>query len=278
MLMRAWLLLVILYSAHLAAVDTAQEGVVVGPNPSAVRFFRERIEPVLVEHCYECHGGKKKYGGLRLDNLPAFLEGGHEGVTLVPGEPDKGLLMPALRWEGDSDLNMPPKSKLPAAVIADFEQWIRIGAPWPADAPMVTATVAPPRPPLVGRFHPLLVHLPIGALVVAALAEVLVLVRGVTWSRAVSAALVVAAIGAALAVGSGILLEGNQDPLLLERHEMMGWATLVGAVAAASLALWRQRHPGSRLPLRLVLAAALIAMSLAGHLGGSMVYGSDWLW
>jgi uncharacterized membrane protein len=186
--------------------------------------------------------------------------------------------MPALRWEGDSDLNMPPKSKLPAAVIADFEQWIRIGAPWPADAPMVTATVAPPRPPLVGRFHPLLVHLPIGALVVAALAEVLVLVRGVTWSRAVSAALVVAAIGAALAVGSGILLEGNQDPLLLERHEMMGWATLVGAVAAASLALWRQRHPGSRLPLRLVLAAALIAMSLAGHLGGSMVYGSDWLW
>ena len=38
--------------------------------------------------------------------------------------------MEALRYEG---LAMPPKGKLPDAVIADFERWITLGAPDPRD-------------------------------------------------------------------------------------------------------------------------------------------------
>lgn len=274
-----FLLLLLLVVASGAAESTEPSGDAVhaGPNPSAVKFFRERIEPVLIEHCHECHGGGKRHGGLKVDSLESFLAGGHEGVTLVPGEPDKGLLMPALRWEGDSDLNMPPKQQLPKEVIADFDHWIRIGAPWPSATPTVIATVAPPKPPLIGRIHPLVVHLPIGVLLLAGLAEALVVMSGGAWTRATSLALVVAAGGAALAVASGLALAGDQPPQLLERHELLGWLTLVGALACAVLALWRERHPGSRLPLRLLLAVTLVAMSIAGHLGGAMVYGEGWL-
>ena len=51
---------------------------------------------------------------------------------MVPGELDESLIVSALKWE---DYEMPPKQKLPAAVVADFEKWIRIGAPDPRDGP-----------------------------------------------------------------------------------------------------------------------------------------------
>ncbi len=95
-------------------------------------FFREKIEPVLREHCYECHAAESKRlrGGLRLDLKSGLLTGGNTGPALVGGDA-KSLLLQAIRHE-DADLAMPPeKPKLPAAVIADFERWIQIGAPDP---------------------------------------------------------------------------------------------------------------------------------------------------
>src|SRR5262249_46918247 len=47
-------------------------------------------------------------------------------------------LLAALRYTGD--VHMPPKGKLPDAVVADFETWIRMGAP-----DLRTGVVAGPR-------------------------------------------------------------------------------------------------------------------------------------
>ena len=35
----------------------------------------------------------------------------------------------------DNELEMPPNKKLPARVIADLQEWIRMGAPWPREEP-----------------------------------------------------------------------------------------------------------------------------------------------
>ena len=48
----------------------------------------------------------------------------------MPGEPDKSLLITAIRHT-DPDLQMPPKRKLEPKEIADLEDWVRMGAPWP---------------------------------------------------------------------------------------------------------------------------------------------------
>ena len=52
----------------------------------------------------------------------------------MPGNPDESLLIRAIRYR-DEELRMPPKAKLPDAVIADFEAWIKMGAPDPRTGP-----------------------------------------------------------------------------------------------------------------------------------------------
>ncbi|MDG1896852.1 MAG: DUF1549 domain-containing protein, partial [Fuerstiella sp.] len=92
-----------------------------------LEFFEARIRPVLVEHCYKCHAADAKNvrGGLLLDSKAAALDGGESGAAVVPGAPDESLLLLAMKHES---YEMPPDRKLPDAIIADFEKWIRDGA------------------------------------------------------------------------------------------------------------------------------------------------------
>ena len=94
-------------------------------------FFERKIRPVLVGHCYECHssGAKKIKGGLVLDSRAGVMKGGDTGPAITPSQPDASLLILAIRHT-DPEMVM-PKQKLPAHVIADFEAWVKMGAPDP---------------------------------------------------------------------------------------------------------------------------------------------------
>ncbi len=102
-------------------------------SAASEEFFEARIRPVLVEQCVRCHGPKKSSGGLRLDSRATFLRGGQSGPIVVAGQPQKSLLVQALRHEPDAELRMPPDKKLPGHVIADFVAWIQSGAAWPLE-------------------------------------------------------------------------------------------------------------------------------------------------
>jgi hypothetical protein len=94
-----------------------------------IRFFQQKIEPVLKAECYGCHAqsAKKVQGDLRLDSQAAARRGGETGPAVVPGKPAESLLIQALKHE--NGLAMPPdKPKLPEAIIADFIAWIEAGA------------------------------------------------------------------------------------------------------------------------------------------------------
>lgn len=98
-----------------------------------VRFFEEKIRPVLVTRCYGCHSEKARStnrlkGKLFLDTREGIRAGGESGPAVVPGKPGDSLLIGALRYES---FKMPPKKQLAAGVIADFVTWIRMGAPDP---------------------------------------------------------------------------------------------------------------------------------------------------
>ena len=113
------------------------------PTPAALEFFETKIRPVLAQDCYECHrtGGKRK-GGLALDQRQGLLTGGDSGPAVVPGDPAASLLLQAIRHDSE-DLAMPKAgAKLEPGVIADFEHWIRLGAPDPRDTPPSDAQVA----------------------------------------------------------------------------------------------------------------------------------------
>jgi len=104
-----------------------------GASPTEFDFFERRIRPVLAQHCYECHsaGSKSPKAGLRVDTREGLRRGGNSGEpAVVPGEPERSRLLAAIRHTS-TDLQMPPKKKLSAQQVADFEAWIRSGAPDP---------------------------------------------------------------------------------------------------------------------------------------------------
>jgi hypothetical protein len=47
----------------------------------------------------------------------------------MPGDPDKSLLIQAVRQSGD--LKMPKGGKLKPAEIQALTDWVKMGAPWP---------------------------------------------------------------------------------------------------------------------------------------------------
>ena len=106
----------ILFMAHTCRAENEED------------FFESRVRPVLVKHCQDCHGAKKQEGGLRLDSRDAWMRGGDRGEAIIAGEPDKSLVIQAVRHH-DPDLQMPPDNKkLTAAEIADLEAWVQRGA------------------------------------------------------------------------------------------------------------------------------------------------------
>lgn len=100
-------------------------------SPADLEFFESRIRPLLVEHCQDCHSGEEPSGGLNLQISGGALHGGDSGPALVAGKPDESRLVQAVRYDGV--FQMPPDSQLPAEAVALLEEWVRRGAPWPAD-------------------------------------------------------------------------------------------------------------------------------------------------
>ena len=122
-----------------------------GREPSAVPaqpatepdeiFFTMKVQPLLVERCYECHShGKKIKGGLTLDSRSGWEHGGEGGPALVPGAPEKSRLITAVQY-ADKELQMPPKQKLTETEIAVLVEWVKRGAPAPRS--LAAATLAP---------------------------------------------------------------------------------------------------------------------------------------
>ncbi|MBK8923067.1 MAG: chitobiase/beta-hexosaminidase C-terminal domain-containing protein [Saprospirales bacterium] len=124
----------------------------------------------------------------------------------------------------------------------------------------------------LGRLHPLLVHLPIGILLLVFGLECLARWRGRADLRpAIRLALAAGALAAAASAGTGWWLaqQGGYDDALLQRHQWLGLST----VALAVLAWWRSGRPGY-FPL---LTGAMLALTAAGHFGGSLTHGANYL-
>ncbi|WP_047817334.1 PSD1 and planctomycete cytochrome C domain-containing protein [Rhodopirellula islandica] len=97
-----------------------------GISPEQLEFFENRIRPVLVRECYECHSAEsgKTRGGLRLDTRDGLMLGGESGPSVVPGHPEDSPFWDAVTYNG---WEMPPRGRLPDDVLADFKRWIEMG-------------------------------------------------------------------------------------------------------------------------------------------------------
>ena len=146
--MRLHALLALITGAGLLAAARAE------PSAADLEFFEKKVRPILVERCYECHSAEagKSKGGLTVDSQPALLQGGDNGPALIAGDPDKSLIITAIRYQ-KRELQMPPKSPLSAAEQRVLEEWVKRGAPDPRREEI--AASVKPRPVDVeqGRRH-----------------------------------------------------------------------------------------------------------------------------
>ncbi|WP_150107240.1 PSD1 and planctomycete cytochrome C domain-containing protein [Pedosphaera parvula] len=106
-----------------------------------LEFFENKIRPIFANNCYKCHSHEstKLKGGLSVEYRDTLLKGGDTGPAIVSGDPEKSLLIKAVRYT-DPDLQMPPKGeKLSDEQIADLVNWVKMGAP---DPRVLTAVAA----------------------------------------------------------------------------------------------------------------------------------------
>ncbi len=128
----------------------------------------------------------------------------------------------------------------------------------------------------IGQFHPLLLHLPIGILVLALVFWVMS--RFAKWEflqKSLPLVLLLGALSAAMACLTGWLLSraGGYGEELVQRHQ---WSGIGLAVLSFGLYFASQREMNIWLlrPLWLLLTLVLV---VTGHWGGSLTHGEDYL-
>ena len=133
MSMRLPLLVLLAICLTTVCISPAGPSSAVAADPETA-FFENKIRPVLIEHCYECHSADSPVlkGGLAVDHREGLLAGGDSGPALEPGNIEDSLLISSMKYES---FEMPPAGRLPDHVIRDFEQWVSNGAVDPREAP-----------------------------------------------------------------------------------------------------------------------------------------------
>jgi uncharacterized membrane protein len=135
----------------------------------------------------------------------------------------------------------------------------------------------------LGKFHPAVTNFPIGLLIAAALAEILLIFRGKSDQRLMHAARYCAALGAftaLLSAGFGWFYAGfdvSADDSVLSAHRWNGTAIGILAMGLGVLAIAEQerRSSGWRNAFRAALFILAIMVSVNGYLGGRMLFGAD---
>ena len=97
-------------------------------SPKDQHFFDMRVAPILTKRCLGCHNHQLDNGGISFEDRETLIRSGRRGPVIVPGNPEKSVLILALQHEGE--LQMPPGPKLPAKEIKILTDWIRRGAVW----------------------------------------------------------------------------------------------------------------------------------------------------
>ena len=127
----------------------------------------------------------------------------------------------------------------------------------------------------VGRFHPMLVHLPIGGLILLGVLELLAKFtrfKAAAQGNRLILGLVAAASIAAALLGLMLSQSGGYDPQLLPWHK---WAGIT--VAVTCTLTWLLNWLGPLRAYQISLLVTLAVLGVASHLGASITHGRDFL-
>jgi hypothetical protein len=93
-------------------------------------FYARHLYPILDANCVVCHGEEKVKGGLRVDTYDRLMRGGKEGAVIIPGKPERSILLERITLPADHKKFMPSEGRPPLKPeeIAWIKAWIQQGA------------------------------------------------------------------------------------------------------------------------------------------------------
>jgi uncharacterized membrane protein len=99
--------------------------------PAEWDYYAHVVTPILEARCYQCHRGTRSRGRLALDSYEGLVRGGDTGLALVPGKPEKSLLLTRIALPPEHNEHMPPRRRpqpTPEEVQV-LRRWVTLGAP-----------------------------------------------------------------------------------------------------------------------------------------------------
>ncbi|MCL6293870.1 c-type cytochrome domain-containing protein [Jejuia spongiicola] len=130
-----------------------------------------------------------------------------------------------------------------------------------------------------GRFHALVVHLPIGFIILAVIFECLAWKKKIDLKLAISYALLIGALFGVIAVVLGLMLasDGGYNIDTLNLHKWTGISTTIVAFLLFFLSKKKETILWAKKTYPVMMALVVILLSIAGHYGGNLTHGSNYL-
>ncbi|RYZ98973.1 MAG: DUF1549 domain-containing protein [Sphingobacteriaceae bacterium] len=132
----------------------------------------------------------------------------------------------------------------------------------------------------LGRLHPIAVHFPVSLLLLAAVLELFTLKNYHSKFRpGINVLIVTGSVSALISALFGWLLyqHGDYSGNILTIHQYIGFTTAVLSMAVMAIMYAIHKGGGHIIAYRAVLFATAIGVGAAGHYGGSLTHGDDYL-
>ncbi|MCH2156907.1 MAG: hypothetical protein MK080_13030 [Opitutales bacterium] len=282
---------------------TAQSDYEVPESPIALTA---KVLDIFSKSCAECHdanSGKRVKGDFdHVMDLELQLE---DEYYLFAGDPEGSENFLLMITDDEDALMPPPESDVHKPTPEEIEivrAWIIAMGEHPLppmeeveaykaaelaklEAAGVEAIEAVPKKKpisirkLFARTHPMVVHFPIGLLLMAAAVEFLGLIfrKQKAWASAVHWSVAISALSSPAAVVAGWILADIEN-YTINLHRWLGVATAVAAIVSWVLLVLADKKRSNKMmwAFRIVLIASAVLVSLAGHTGGELVYGKGY--
>ncbi|RKR12170.1 putative membrane protein [Maribacter vaceletii] len=133
----------------------------------------------------------------------------------------------------------------------------------------------------LGNFHPLLLHVPIGTLIVLAVLEIVDYFKPELKINNASSIVLwfsVLSIIPTVYLGFFLAASGGYNPEKLFLHKWLGWGTALLSIWLAVYHSWvQEKSKNFKLSYKVLVILVVTLLSVAGHYGGSLTHGSDYL-
>ena len=128
----------------------------------------------------------------------------------------------------------------------------------------------------LGRFHPMILHFPIGLLSLAASLEIYSLIKKKDYNEMIKLIWLWGTITSGIAVVLGFLLSLSGD----YNEELLNWHFYAGTLSFifASITCFLRQQQGLNFSCKFLTILTVIVMLFAGHDGASLTHGKEYIW